>query len=170
MFERIDYTNESLERLRVAGQSNYKSIKKFMAKLSRLNPQKLDDLMLRLHNAEFKKIDCLKCSNCCKTISPAMNNSDVRRMAATMKIKISEFNDLYLNIDNDGDYIFKQSPCPFLGEDNFCSVYESRSRACREYPHTNRKRFYQILDLTSKNYKVCPAVFNIVEQLKQSPL
>jgi Fe-S-cluster containining protein len=95
-----------------------------------------------------------------------MNESDVRRMSAAMKLKISEFNIRYLNIDDEGDYVFKQTPCPFLGEGNFCSVYETRPRACREYPHTNRKRFYQILDLTCKNYKVCPAIFNIVENLK----
>jgi uncharacterized protein len=164
----MNYTNESLTKLQVKGHSNLKSVKKVMTRLGKMNPRKLDDLMLQLHHNEFKKIDCLKCSNCCKTISPALNESDIRRMAATLKLKISEFNDRFLNIDDDGDYIFKQSPCPFLGEDNFCSVYESRPRACREYPHTDRKRFYQILDLTIKNYKVCPAVFNILEQLKQS--
>jgi Fe-S-cluster containining protein len=137
-----------------------------ISKLGKLNSQKLDDLMLQLHYSEFKKIDCLECANCCKTISPAMNESDVRRMSAAMKLKISEFNIRYLNIDDEGDYVFKQTPCPFLGEGNFCSVYETRPRACREYPHTNRKRFYQILDLTCKNYKVCPAIFNIVENLK----
>ncbi len=31
------------------------------------------------------------------------------------------------------------SPCPFLGDDNYCSVYEARPKACREYPHTDRK-------------------------------
>jgi Fe-S-cluster containining protein len=46
-------------------------------------------------------------------------------------------------------------------------VYESRPTACREYPHTDRKRMYQIMDLTYKNTIVCPAVLDIVEQLKK---
>jgi Fe-S-cluster containining protein len=57
-------------------------------------------------------------------------------------------------------------PCPFLGADNYCSVYDDRPKACREYPHTDRKRFYQILDLTLKNTSTCPAVHLVIEKLK----
>jgi Fe-S-cluster containining protein len=163
----MNYTNDSLEKLRAKGQSNYNSVKKMIPRLAKMSPQKLDGLMLQLHEDEFNKIDCLQCANCCKTISPAMNESDVRRMAASMKLKIGDFYARFLEMDSEGDYVFRQSPCPFLGSDNFCSIYESRPRACYEYPHTNRKRFYQVLDITLKNYKVCPAVFNILEQLRQ---
>jgi uncharacterized protein len=162
----MKYTVESLEKMIVKSPSNYKSTKNFMAKLGKMHPQKLDDLMLKSHINEFNKIDCLKCANCCKSISPAMNESDIRRMASYLKLKISEFNTRFLNLDEDGDYVFKETPCPLLGEGNYCSVYNSRPRACREYPHTDRKRFYQIIELTCKNYKICPAVFNIIENLK----
>ena len=73
--------------------------------------------------------------------------------------------DAYLEMDEEEEYVFRLQPCPFLGTDNYCAIYASRPKACREYPHTDRKRFYQILDLTAKNTKVCPAVFNIVEEL-----
>ncbi|HYX06053.1 MAG TPA: hypothetical protein VE912_04900 [Bacteroidales bacterium] len=46
-------------------------------------------------------------------------------------------------------------------------VYEDRPRACREYPHTDRKKFHQILNLTLKNSEVCPAVFMVIEKLKK---
>ena len=49
-------------------------------------------------------------------------------------------------------------------------VYESRPKACREYPHTDRPRFYQILDLTLKNAEVCPAVFELIERLKKEKI
>jgi Fe-S-cluster containining protein len=166
----MNYTSDSLGKMGAKSQSNYKSIKKMMPRLGKINPQKLDDLMLQLHNSEFNKIDCLQCANCCKSISPAMNESDVRRMAATLKLKISEFIARFVDLDDEGDYVFKQAPCPFLGVGNFCSIYETRPRACREYPHTNRKRFYQILDITTKNYRICPAVFNIVEHLKKTSI
>ncbi|WP_332911960.1 YkgJ family cysteine cluster protein [Algoriphagus boritolerans] len=52
-------------------------------------------------------------------------------------------------------------PCPFLGADNKCLVYEDRPKACREYPHTNRKNMLGILDLSLKNTLVCPAVSKI---------
>ena len=65
------------------------------------------------------------------------------------------------------DYVLQTVPCTFLGEDNSCSIYEVRPKACREYPHTNRIKQHQILNLTEKNVEVCPAVYNIVEKLKK---
>jgi Fe-S-cluster containining protein len=67
--------------------------------------------------------------------------------------------------DEDGDYVFKSSPCPFLASDNACSIYEFRPKACREYPHTNRPQMKQILDLTFKNATVCPAVKEILKRI-----
>jgi Fe-S-cluster containining protein len=69
-------------------------------------------------------------------------------------------------VDEDGDYVFRSAPCPFLDLENYCTVYESRPLACREYPHTNRKRFYQVVDLSLTNTEICPAVASIFEDLK----
>jgi len=165
----MSYTKKSLEKLQSKAHSDYKSTKKILDGLGKIKPHRLDHLMQRYHELEFEKIDCLECANCCKTISPAMNDSDVRRLASKLKMKDSDFIDNYLLRDKDGDYVFKTAPCPFLKEDNRCEIYPSRPKACREYPHTDRKRFYQILDLTAKNSKVCPLVFNIVEQIKKAP-
>ena len=64
-------------------------------------------------------------------------------------------------MDEEQDYVLTQAPCHFLGPDNKCSIYEHRPLACREYPHTNRKNMHQILNLTEKNTRVCPAVAEI---------
>jgi len=53
-----------------------------------------------------------------------------------------------------------------LQEDNTCAVYDVRPRACKEYPHTNRKNIQQILPLTVRNAEVCPAVYEILERLR----
>jgi hypothetical protein len=37
--------------------------------------------------------------------------------------------------------------------------------ACREYPHTDRKNMYQILDLAAQNSLICPAVSKIVQKI-----
>jgi uncharacterized protein len=55
----------------------------------------------------------------------------------------------------------------FCLPDNYCVVYESRPKACREYPHTDRKRFYQIMELSHKNCETCPVVYEIFEELKK---
>jgi uncharacterized protein len=166
----MSFTIESIGRMNAKAIAGYATTKKLIRRLSQLQPHKLDRLMGELHRHEFEKINCLECANCCKTISPAMTDSDVRRMASITRMRVPDFIDTYLLLDNEEDYVFRKSPCPFLGDDNYCLIYESRPRACREYPHTDRKRFYQILDLTAKNSKVCPAVFNILEELKKIPL
>jgi Fe-S-cluster containining protein len=142
--------------------------KSLFAKLKKKKPKNLDSIVHQLHDEAFEDIDCLDCANCCKSISPTLYDKDIERLAKHFKIKPSKFIDEYLFIDEDNDYVFKQTPCPFLLSDNYCMVYESRPKACREYPHTDRKRFYQILDLTLKNTETCPAVYDIVEKLKST--
>jgi len=141
--------------------------KSFFDKLRKKKPKNLDKIVHELHDDVFQEIDCLDCANCCKSISPTLYDKDVERLAKHFKMKPSQFVDEYLYVDEEGDYVFKQTPCPFLLPDNYCMAYESRPKACREYPHTDRKRFYQILNLTLKNTEICPAVFDLVEKLKE---
>jgi len=134
--------------------------------LKKKAPKNLDNLMQDLHNEAFEKIDCLDCANCCKTLSPAVKDVDISRLAKYLRIKPSKLVEQYFEMDKDGDYVFRNSPCPFLCEDNYCSVYEARPRACREYPHTDRRRAAQLLNITQKNCEVCPAVYDIILNLK----
>jgi len=142
----------------------------FFARLKKKKPKNLDKIVQKLHDEVFQKIDCLDCANCCKSISPTLYDKDINRLAKHLKIKPSQFVEKYLYLDEEGDYVFKETPCPFLLNDNYCMVYESRPKACREYPHTDRPRFYQILDLTLKNAEVCPAVFELIERLKKEKI
>lgn len=139
----------------------------FFAKLRKKKPKNMDKIVHELHHEIFEEIDCLDCANCCKSISPTLYDKDVERLAKHFKMKPSQFVDEYLYVDDEGDYVFQQTPCPFLMPDNHCMAYESRPKACREYPHTDRKRFYQILNLSLKNTEVCPAVYDVVEMLKE---
>jgi uncharacterized protein len=137
--------------------------------LKKLNTKKLNDLdnvFHSLHNKAFERIDCLQCANCCKTTSPIFYDVDIARLSQHLRIKPAQFTSQYLHIDTDGDYVLNTSPCPFLGTDNYCSVYNARPKACREYPHTNRKNMYQITQLTYRNTMVCPAVASIVSSIK----
>ena len=122
--------------------------------------------MEKLHKSEFEKTDCLQCANCCKTTSPIFTTKDIERISKSFRIKTRQFIDTYLNLDADSDYVLKSSPCTFLAADNTCNIYDVRPKACREYPHTNRKNFEKISDLTLKNVAICPATFNIVEALR----
>lgn len=138
----------------------------FFKKLKRSKPKNLDSLFHKAHDEVFAKTDCLSCANCCKTTSPIFYQKDIERAAKALKMKPGEFLQAYLYMDEEGDFVLNTAPCSFLDENNYCSIYESRPAACREYPHTNRKKMAQILDLTFRNTMVCPAVLEIVEKLK----
>jgi uncharacterized protein len=166
----MSYTTESLTLLKSKAIAGIKTTRSTLRRLGNLQPGKLDKLMEQMHRQEFSRINCLECANCCRSIGPAMNDSDVRRMASHCKVSEGIFIQKYLVLDDDGDYVFRTIPCPFIGEDNYCAIYNSRPRACREYPHTDRKRFFQILELTSRNSTICPAVFNILIKLGKKPL
>ncbi len=155
-----------LERYKEMALNKAKENKVFTTRLRKKKPKILDDSVVNAHHEAFEKIDCLECANCCKSISPIIIDRDIDRIAKHLKMKRSELIDQYFEIDEDEDYVFKETPCPFLMPDNYCMIYEVRPRACREYPHTDRKRFYQILNLTYKNTFVCPAVYEVLETLK----
>lgn len=127
--------------------------------------EKMDTIIHQLHIEASDTIDCLSCANCCKTLGPAIYDRDIERLAKALRIKPSEVVSTYLKIDEDGDYVFHSMPCPFLMPDNYCSVYESRPKACREYPHTDRKKFTQIYKLTVKNTLTCPIAFQVLKDL-----
>jgi Fe-S-cluster containining protein len=156
-----------LDQLKHLAQKAEPSSKKLFEKLKRKKPKDLDDVVHQLHDDTFENTDCLKCANCCKTTSPIFYERDIDRISKRLKIRPSDFIAKYLHIDEDKDYVLNVAPCPFLDSENYCLVYEDRPTACREYPHTNRKRFHQILDLTLKNTAVCPAVYGIVEEMKK---
>ncbi|NNC95193.1 MAG: YkgJ family cysteine cluster protein [Chitinophagales bacterium] len=151
--------------LQLADQK-FKENKKLLPKLKKMKGKSLDLLFEGKHEKVFSEIDCLKCANCCKTTSPIVLNSDIDRISKALGIKPSLFIEKYLLIDEDGDFVFNKQPCPFLGDDNYCSIYFDRPTACRDYPHTNRKNMSAILNLTLKNTKVCPAVARIFEEIK----
>lgn len=145
-----------------------KENQKYFARLKKRPQKRLDLLMQELHDKEFAKTDCLTCGNCCKTTSPIFTEKDIQRIAKYLRMKESEFINMYLERDRDDFMVLKTAPCSFLDlNDNTCTIYDVRPKACAEYPHTNRKKFIQITDLTIANTAVCPAAYSIVEELKK---
>ena len=141
---------DQINNLPKLAKDKHKENKTFFTKLKKKPPKQLDYIMQDLHEAEFEKIDCLKCANCCKTTGPLFTDKDIIRIAKHFRIKTQQFTEQFLQLD----------------ADNYCSIYEVRPKACREFPHTDRKKFQQISNLTLKNVAICPAAFNIVEAMK----
>ena len=155
-----------LESLSKKVKEHQNTHRNFFIKLRKKTPKNLDAIMEKLHEDEFQKTDCLQCANCCKTTSPIFTKKDIERISKAFRIKTRQFIDTYLYLDEDQDYVLKSSPCTFLADDNTCTIYDVRPKACREYPHTDRKNFEKISDLTLNNLAICPATFKIVEALR----
>jgi uncharacterized protein len=160
-------TELDLKSFSEKAQRQAKENKKFLMGLRKQDPRRVDDVFHQLHDDVFDEIDCLTCANCCKTTSPIFYQTDIERVAKALRMKPGDFVEHYLRVDEDNDYVLKSSPCPFLDADNYCTVYESRPKACREYPHTNRKKMVQVMELTYKNTLVCPAVLEMVNRMKK---
>ena len=158
---------EIINNLPKLAKDKHKENKTFFTKLKKKPPKHLDFLMQELHEAEFEQTNCLDCANCCKTTGPLFTNKDIERISKYLKLKSQQFIEKYLRIDEDNDHVLQHVPCTFLGADNYCSIYDVRPKACREFPHTDRKKFQQISKLTLKNLAICPAAFNIVEKIKK---
>lgn len=143
-----------------------KDHKKVLDGLKKKPPKNLDYLVQETHDEVFEKIDCLQCANCCKTTGPLFTDKDSERIAKHLKMKIADFEQKFLRVDEDQDKVLQNLPCWFLNEDNTCSIYDVRPKACREFPHTDRKKIYQINHLTIKNTVICPAAFEFVEKIE----
>jgi len=163
----MEITKESIAEIKALAFKNKKENATFFRQVGAKPAGKVDQAFQNLHEEVFSEVNCLDCGNCCKSLGPKLNSADIRRISNVLRIKASEFEQKYLRMDEDDDYVFKIMPCAFLAEDNTCIIYEDRPRACREYPHTDQRKMHKVLDITLKNISVCPAVFEIVERLKK---
>jgi len=141
---------------------NQKKYKQFLA---RVDKNKVLKALPGLHEEAFEKIDCLQCANCCKNYSPRFKTPDVKRISRVLKMRESEFIEKYLRVDEEGDFVVNTKPCPFLGADNYCSIYEDRPSDCRRFPYTDEDVFIKRKELTLKNSTFCPITYFVLEGL-----
>jgi Fe-S-cluster containining protein len=156
-----------IENWRKQKDSHLPHQKKLLKKLKRHKGKSLDKFAVQVHEEVFEQLDCLDCANCCTGIPPLVNSTDVNRIAKKLGLSNAKFEAQYLTIDEDGDQVMNQSPCPFLLADKHCSIYEFRPKACRTYPHTD-EQFSSNLNYHVTNTQYCPATFHILERLKNA--
>ncbi|HCL04665.1 MAG TPA: zinc/iron-chelating domain-containing protein [Chitinophagaceae bacterium] len=150
------------EKLSADHQKQYKQF------LQRADKNKVLKQLPDLHEKAFAEVDCLTCANCCKNYSPRFKTPDIKRISKLLKLKESSFIDTYLVLDTDGDYVTKTKPCPFLGADNYCSIYEDRPSDCKRFPYTDEDVLIKRPAITLKNSTFCPAVHHVLEHLLKS--
>jgi len=143
--------------------------KQYKQYLQRADKNKVYKQLPDLHEEAVSKVNCLECANCCRNYSPRFKTPDIKRISRHLKMRESEFIENYLKLDNDGDYVARTAPCPFLGEDNYCNIYEERPSDCRRFPYTDEDVLMKRPQLTLKNVSFCPIVYYVMEALLQHP-
>ena len=141
---------------------NQKKYKRF---LQRPEKNKVLKALPQLHEEAFAKIDCLLCANCCRNYSPRFKTPDIKRISKHLKMKEGDFIETYLRLDDEGDYVANSKPCPFLGEDNYCGIYDNRPSDCVRFPYTDEDVIIKRPQLTIKNSSFCPIVYYVMEGL-----
>jgi Fe-S-cluster containining protein len=142
--------------------------KQYKQLLQRAEKNKVLKLLPELHEEAFEKVNCLECANCCKNYSPRFKTPDIKRIARHLRMKEGEFIETYLYLDEDGDYVVKSKPCPFLGEDNYCRIYDVRPSDCERFPYTDEDVIIKRQAITLKNSSFCPITYYVLERLLQS--
>jgi Fe-S-cluster containining protein len=142
--------------------------KKFSRFLERADQRKVLRQLPDLHEEATAQNDCLQCANCCKNYSPRFKTPDVKRISKHLRLKESVFIETYLNVDGDGDFVVKSSPCPFLGTDNYCSIYDVRPSDCARFPYTDEDVLLKRPRITLKNATFCPIVYQVLDKLSAS--
>ncbi|KYP13450.1 YkgJ family cysteine cluster protein [Flavihumibacter sp. CACIAM 22H1] len=139
--------------------------KQFKRMLETAPKNKVLKALPELHEEAFEQVNCLDCAACCKNYSPRFKTTDIKRLSKRLGLKESRFIEQYLRLDKEGDYVTKTAPCPFLGADNACSVYDSRPSDCERFPYTDEDVLLKRIPLTLKNSSFCPAVFLVLDNL-----
>ena len=141
--------------------------KSYQRLLQKGNRNDILRLLPDLHDEAFEKVSCLSCAGCCKNYSPRFKTPDIKRISKHLRIKEGGFIDEYLMLDTEGDYVLRSTPCPFLGENNACNIYEERPSDCRRFPYTDEDVLFKRPAITLKNSEFCPAVYFVLEKLQQ---
>ncbi|MDB5196327.1 MAG: Fe-S-oxidoreductase [Flaviaesturariibacter sp.] len=139
--------------------------KRFKSFLQRADKNRVLKQLPHLNEEAFEKIDCLQCAACCKNYSPRFKTPDVKRISKHLGLKESDFLDTYLTVDNEGDFVVKATPCPFLQPDNRCGIYEVRPSDCARFPYTDEDVIIKRQAITLKNASFCPITYYVLDKL-----
>jgi len=133
-----------------------------------MTTEELDDIVHEETDRVWQQINCLDCGNCCRILSLVVDEEDVIRLSKHLKMSKRDFEKRYIQRAKDtGAMTFAKSPpCPFLGDDNACRVYEARPKCCHDYPYLHDHNFRSRSLSMLENLPTCPIVYNVWQALR----
>lgn len=152
------------------GVAKYKtSMRRFLSRVEKKPPENLDALSVVLDKEVWAETDCLQCSNCCRRMSPTYTFTDIKRIAAHLRLSTAQFKEKWLYKTKDGDWMNTSQPCQFLDlKTNMCSIYEVRPADCAQFPHLTKSPMPDYMHVHKQNIQYCPATFKFVQKLAQT--
>lgn len=160
--------NFPLQQLIRRAHQKKKALGKFLKKLKRNPPKDLLKIVKQANAETEKEIDCLACSNCCRTMTPTFKKSEVKKIAAFKGMTYQQYFDKYLMIDDDnGDIVNQSQPCQHLDlKTNYCEVYDIRPWDCSGFPHFKRKDIIDQTAVYTENLHRCPITLSVIEKIE----
>ena len=158
----------NLAKFKARSKEKRASLTAFLKKFDKVVPPDMEAIVAQADAAMWQKTDCMKCANCCKTMSPTFSAADITRIAAHLGMKPKEFRDKWLYKEEEtGDWMNKLQPCQFL-QNNMCTIYDVRPADCAGFPHHHLQPFDLYNDMYAENIKHCPATLRLVENVKKA--
>lgn len=159
----------NLKSFKKTVEKNKRRMRMFLTKVEKNPPRRLDTLAEKIDKEVWQEVDCLTCSNCCRSMTPTFTVSDIDRIAAHFKQTPDEFKKKWLYKDKGGDWMNTKTPCQFLDlKSNKCSIYAIRPEDCAGFPHLTKKRMTQYIHVHKQNIEYCPATYKMVEKMQLS--
>jgi uncharacterized protein len=148
-------------------ESRYKRNFNFLRSLKSKDEEPVDQAARKLHAEVFSIIDCTRCGNCCRTSNPVFTEQEIERIAQRLGMTGAELIEKHFVACEDEDGMQpKTQPCPLLGADTRCTVYEDRPASCAGFPYTDEEGFACRTYMHAANALGCPAVFYIIERMR----
>lgn len=144
---------------------NVDEFESFLLRVKKLKVTEFDQIAAPVVEEVTKSIDCTQCGNCCKIQEPGVTKEEIQSLASIKQLEVDEFATKYVASDKDGVNFLCNKPCIFLS-DTTCTIYPQRPFSCADFPGLSRPGLKWRMKQVAYNYRICPIVFNVVEQLK----
>ncbi|HVX50125.1 MAG TPA: YkgJ family cysteine cluster protein [Chitinophagaceae bacterium] len=157
----------NLRSFKQKARHNKRAFRRFLGKVEKNPPRRLDKTMEEIDKEVWGETDCLSCANCCKTMTPTFTEKDIKRIAGHLQMTPDEFKNKWLHFEKkDKDWVNNKQPCQFLNlNDNKCSIYVVRPESCAGFPHLTKKKTVEYIHVHQQNVEYCPATYKMVERL-----
>ena len=157
----------NLRSFKVKVSKNKRKMKLFLSRLEKNAPRRLDKIAEEVDKEIWQEVDCLTCSNCCRSMTPTFTKKDTERIAAHFNQTPDEFREKWLYKDKQDDWMNTKTPCQFLElKTNMCSIYTIRPEDCAGFPHLAKKKMTDYIHVHKQNIEYCPATYKMVEKMQ----